>query len=200
MLALIEEFDGPVFASTPDQLAYLPERSRWLPVVVDTAGFAAGSTRPPFEGGVPLFVHAPSNPALKGTAHVERVLRPLADRGLIELRMVTGLPPEQAAELIRAADVVVDQLLLGLYGVLAGEAMASGRVVLGHLGDSLRALVDHPIPVIEADPRTLQDVVERLLDDPDAARKVAAQGPGFVAAVHDGRRSAQVLAPFVGPR
>jgi len=52
--------------------------------------------------------------------------------------------------------------------------------------------------VIEANPRTLAAVVEQLLDDRDAARKAAAQGPGFVAEVHDGRRSAQVLATFLG--
>ncbi len=201
LLPLVEVFDGPLFASTPDQLAYLPARARWLPVVVDLAAFPAPGAplgpAEPLERAVPLFVHAPSNPRLKGTADVERVLRPLADRGLIELRMVTGLPPHEAAELIRAADVVVDQLLLGLYGVLACEAMAGGRVVLGHLGDPLRDLIDHPVPVIEANPRTLAAVVEQLLDDRDAARKTAAQGPAFVAEVHDGRRSARVLAPFL---
>jgi glycosyltransferase involved in cell wall biosynthesis len=150
----------------------------------------------------PLIVHAPSNPALKGTAEVERVLGPMAGRGLIELRMVTGMPPAEAAALIRSADVVVDQLLLGLYGVLACEAMACGRVVLGHLGESLRARVAselaEEVPVIETNPRTLGEVVQRLLDEPDWARKAASAGPDFVRRVHDGRRSAAVLAPFLG--
>lgn len=190
--------DVPLLASTPDQLAYLPDGARWLPVVVDTARFTPDGAPVPLERPVPLFVHAPSNPRLKGTADVERVLRPLADRGLIELRMVTGMAPHEAAELIRTADVVVDQLLLGLYGVLACEAMASGRVVLGHLGDALRGSVEVPVPVIETTPRTLDDVVERLLDDRDAARDAAAVGPGFVAEVHDGRRSAAVIANFLG--
>ena len=201
LLPLVETFRGPLLASTPDQLAYLPDRARWLPVVVDPGQFpppgAPGGAPEPFERAVPLFVHAPSNPRLKGTADVERVLRPLADRGLIELRMVSGLPPREAAELVRTADVVVDQLLLGLYGVLACEAMASGRVVLGHLGDPLRDLVGHPVPVVEANPRTLAAVVEQVLDDRDGARKAATAGPAFVAEVHDGRRSAEVLAAFL---
>ncbi|HEY6794018.1 MAG TPA: glycosyltransferase family 4 protein, partial [Kineosporiaceae bacterium] len=185
----------PVFVSTPDQLDDVPQAT-WLPVVVDPGGQPARDdvlTRP-----VPLFVHAPSNPRLKGTAQVRAVLEPLADRGLVEFRLVTGLPPAEAAELVAAADVVVDQLLLGLYGVLACEAMAGGKVVLGHLGDALRRRVDRPVPVVEVTPRTLAEVVEHVLDDREWARGQAAAGPGFIRSVHDGRRSAAVLAPFLG--
>jgi hypothetical protein len=200
LLPLVGEFiagGGPVFVSTPDQLDDVPAAT-WLPVVVDPAAWPVrGDT---LRWDVPLFVHAPSNPRLKGTAHVERVLRPLADRGLIEFRLLTGLPPSEAAELISAADVVVDQLVLGLYGVLACEAMAAGRVVIGHLGDTLRGRVAVSVPVLEATPTTLAEVVQRVLDDRDWARSRAAEGPGFVTRVHDGRRSAEVLADFLGRR
>jgi hypothetical protein len=186
---------GPVFVSTPDQLDDVPAAT-WLPVVVDPSAWPVRDDT--LTRSRPLFVHAPSNPQLKGTAQVEAVLGPLAERGVIDFQLVTGLPPEQAARLIAEADVVVDQLLLGLYGVLACEAMAGGRVVLGHLGDALRSRVDRTVPVIEVTPRTLAGVVELLLDDRDWARAQAAQGPEFVRAVHDGRRSAEVLAPFLG--
>ncbi len=203
LLPLVEAFDGPLFASTPDQLDYLPDRARWLPVVVDTEEFSPDrdGAPVPLERARPLVVHAPSNPALKGTADVERVLSPLAGRGLIELRMVTGMAPTQAAELIRSADVVVDQLLLGLYGVLACEGMASGRVVVGHLGETLRARVHEEsgeaVPVVEATPATLDQVIRQLLEERDGGRAAAASGPGFVRRVHDGRRSASVLSSFL---
>jgi hypothetical protein len=70
--------------------------------------------------------------------------------------------------------------------------------VLGHLGDALRARVDRPVPIVEVTPRTLAATVERVLDDRGWAREEAGKGPGFVGAVHDGRRSAAVLAPFLG--
>jgi glycosyltransferase involved in cell wall biosynthesis len=186
---------GVVFVSTPDQLSDVPEAT-WLPVVVDPATWPVRADVLTRE--VPLFVHAPSNPQLKGTAQVEAVLGPLAARGVIDVRLVTGLPPAEAAALIASADVVVDQLLLGLYGVLACEAMATGTLVLGHLGDTLRRRVDQDVPVVEVTPRSLAEVVERVLDDRDWAREAAAAGPAFVRSVHDGRRSAGVLAPFLG--
>jgi hypothetical protein len=149
------------------------------------------------ERRVPLVVHAPSTPWLKGTEQVLAALQPLADEHRIRLRLVTGMPPAQAAELIRSADVVVDQVLLGLYGVLACEAMSAGRVVLGNVGDSLRSRVPADIPIVEVTPANLAEVVEGFLRDPAAGREVAARGPSFVQKFHDGRYSSEVLAEFL---
>ncbi len=201
LLPLVADFDGPLFASTPDQLDYLPDHARWLPVVVDTGIFTPTGVPAPLDAAArarPLVVHAPSNPALKGTEFVQRELGPLHEQGVIELRMVTGLPPTQAAELVRTADIVVDQLLLGLYGVLACEAMAAGRIVVGYLGEALRRRVPSAVPMLEATPSTVGEVVRRVLQVPGEARAAAAAGPAFVAQFHDGRRSASVLAPFLG--
>ena len=194
LLPMVRAFDGPVFVSTPDQLDYLPEAT-WLPVVVDTDRWRPGP--PVLERRVPLVVHAPSTPWLKGTEQVQAVLQPLADAGRIEFRLVTGMRPAQAAELIRSADVVVDQVLLGLYGVLACEAMSAGRLVLGNVGERLRSRVPAELPVVEVTPADLGEVLERFLSDPAAAREVAARGPAFVGQFHDGRYSAEVLAEFL---
>jgi len=194
LLPLVRSFDGPVFVSTPDQLDYVPGAT-WLPVVVDTNRWRPGP--PVLERPVPLVVHAPSTPWLKGTDQVLATLQPLADAGKIELRLVTGMPPAQAAELIRSADVVVDQVLLGLYGVLACEAMSAGRLVLGNVGERLRSRVPADLPVIEVTPANLSETLDRFLQDPVAAREVAAEGPAFVERFHDGRYSSEVLAEFL---
>jgi glycosyltransferase involved in cell wall biosynthesis len=201
LAARLATFHGPIFVSTPDQLVDVP-RAIWLPVVVDLAQWPLQAPiLEPAAGGVgqrPRFVHAPSNPWLKGSDQVEKVLRPLADRGLIEYEVVSGVSPAAAADAVRRADVVVDQLLLGLYGVLACEAMASGKLVLGHVGDALRSRVPAEVPMVEVTPATLAETVHRVLDDPDWARGQASCGRAFVETWHDGRRSAAALAPFLG--
>lgn len=194
LLPLIRSFNGPVFASTPDQLEYVPAAT-WLPVIVDTSRWRPGS--PVLERRVPLVVHAPSTPWLKGTEQVLAALQPLADEHRIRLLLVTGMPPAQAAALIRSADIVVDQVLLGLYGVLACEAMSAGRVVLGNVGESLRSRVPVDIPIVEVTPANLAEVVEGFLRDPAAGREVSARGPSFVENFHDGRYSSEVLAGFL---
>ena len=60
--------------------------------------------------------------------------------------------------------------------------------------DRVRDATGLDVPVIEADPETLRDVVLHVARERDAARETAALGPAFVREVHDGRRSAEVLA------
>jgi len=196
---LLEELALPVFVSTPDLLLDAP-RATWLPVVVDPEAWRA--PRPPDLSGRPVVVHAPSRGPMKGTAHVTAALRPLHEAGRIDYREVTGVPAAQMPALYTGADVVVDQLVLGLYGVAAVEAMAAGRLVVGHVSDQVREHVRRAtgldVPVLEATPDTLGSVVGDVLARPEAYETLAARGPAFVAAVHDGTLSAQVLAPFLG--
>lgn len=195
----VDAFDGPCLVSTPDLLEDLP-RATWLPVVVDTATWSPRAARPVRE--VPVVVHTPSRAAIKGSDHVDAGVQPLADAGLVEYRRIEGVPPEQMPQVLAEADVVLDQFTLGSYGVLACQAMALGVAVVGHVSEGVRSVVGEaagmPLPLIEADPDTLSEVVRGLVADPGRVAAAADAGPAFVAAVHDGRRSAQVLVETLG--
>jgi len=99
--------------------------------------------------------------------------------------------------MVRSADIVVDQLLLGSYGVFACESMAAGRVTVGHVADPVRDLLPTGLPIVEANPDDLSEVIERLVSERDSARKIADAGPGYVRDLHDGHRSVEVLLPFL---
>jgi hypothetical protein len=185
---LVADFDGPKFVSTPDLIDYVPD-ARWLPLVIDTSVWTPQA--PPLERAVPVVVHAPSHTVLKGTQHVESVLQPLADRGLIDYRRIQNVAPSRIGPLLADADVVIDQMLAGSYGVLACEGVALGRVVVGYLG-SVRAHVGE-VPILEATPDTLGEVMTRILDDRESVAAAAASGPAWIATYHDGRMSAQIL-------
>lgn len=190
----LEDFDGPRFVSTPDLLDYVPD-AQWLPVVVDLAEWAPGP--PVLERATPVLLHVPSNPELKGSAVFEPIAQRLAERGLVEYRRAENVAVEDMPALVRDADIVFDQFSLGLYGVQAAQAMAAGRVVVSYVGDRIRAWLPVQLPIVEATPQTLVEVVERLLEDRDAAREQAARGPEFVARFHDGRLAAQTLARWL---
>jgi hypothetical protein len=185
---------GTVFVSTPALLRFVPN-ARWLPVVVDVDRWRGDPSTLSREK--PVVVHAPSNSAMKGSDLLDPVLSDLAERGWIDYRRVQGVPPEQMPDVYRDADVMVDLVGTANYGAAACEAMASGAVVLSHVSDFVRAQVERetgmPLPVMEATPDTLTSVVERLFDDRDSGRDLAAAGLRFVNEVHDGRRSAEVL-------
>ncbi len=198
--ALLARFDGPVYVSTPDLLDDAPHAT-WCPTVVDVAAWSAAA--PLLERPVPRVVHIPSSGRLKGTPHIDAALEPLAAAGLIDYRRLEGVDRSVVRAEYEAADLVVDQVAMGLYGVAAIEAMACGRVVLAYVGDTVRARIraatGADVPILEATPATLRALVESIAADRDTARAQAAAGPAYVRAVHDGRLSASVLARWLTP-
>lgn len=193
----IERAGGPVFVSTPDLLADLP-RAQWCPIVVDPERWV--TTKPPLTEGVPLVVHAPTSGPLKGSAIIDATLGALQDAGRVRYVRAQGLRHEDMRALIREADIVIDQMALGIYSVTALEAMAAGRVTLAAvepIRDFVRQVSGLEIPMPQVDPVTLPTVLDRILEDRAWAQGLAARGPSYVRALHDGRYSAQVLGTFL---
>lgn len=193
----VRAFDGPVFVSTPDLLVDLPE-AHLLPVVVDVDAWA--SAAPVLEREVPRVVHAPSRAALKGSEHVERTMARLVADGLVEYVRVEGVPPDEVRTAVRSCDIVLDQFSIGTYGVLAAEAMAAGRLVVSYVSPLVRRAVEGELPIVEATPEDLEEVLRSVLADRDAAQATAAAGVAFVREHHDGRRSGEVLRDVLGLR
>lgn len=186
---------GPVFVSTPDLLADVPG-SIWLPVVVDTTVWRPGE--PVLSREKPVVVHAPSRASLKGSMAVDERMARLHEAGVIDYRRLENVPPAQMPQRLGEADIVLEQFAIGIYGVLACEAMAAERVVVSHVSEHTRQQAAQggagELPIVEATPDTIEDVIAGLRDDRDAARERAAAGRAYVEVLHDGRRSAQVLA------
>lgn len=191
------ESGWPVFYSTPDLGFDLPEGT-WLPVVVDVDAWA--SEAPLLERERPLVVHVPSqrNPPIKGTQHIDPVLRRLHDEGAIEYVAPSGMRHAELRDLVRRCDVLVDQLLFGSYGVAAVEAMAAGRVTVGRMIDAVRNRMPESPDLLEADPDSLYEVIASVRDRRDELRSRAAAGVVFARRWHDGRVSAGRLAPWLG--
>jgi hypothetical protein len=195
----LRRIGAPVFVPTPELLLDVPE-AVWLPIVVDTASWA--SDRVPLAGARPIVLHSPTNARIKGSHTVDAVAERLAAEGLIEYRRTTGLNRAQMREAVASADVVLEQFRLGIYATTAIEAMAAGRVVVGHVTEQVRSHVHASsglaLPVVEADAESLEGVLRDIAAHPEGYRATAAAGVPFVAAVHDGRFSAEVLRDFLG--
>lgn len=190
----LRRLGGPIFVSTPDLLSYLPE-AHWCPVVVDVKRWQATSIAG--ERQKPVVVHAPSVSKAKGTDLVEPALRDMHSAGLIEYRQIRGIPAEKMPDVYGDADIMLDQFRVGSYGVAACESMSSGRVVLGHVTEKVRETVRQAtgmeLPIVEATPDTLTEVIQRLVNDRAAMREIGESGKRFARTVHDGTLSAKVL-------
>lgn len=191
----------PVFVTTPDLLQWVPG-SVWCPVVVDSQRWQAAANKHSSAGGLPVVVHAPSNPWIKGTDRIEPVLRRLEAEGLIEYRQIVGVPHAAMPDFYAAADIVLDQFRIGSYGIAACEAMAAGRLVMGHIDQPTRQQVKvHTgldLPIHEATIDSLEQEIRQAVADPDVLHELRAAGPRFVDAVHSGKRSVGAMSSFLG--
>jgi glycosyltransferase involved in cell wall biosynthesis len=189
-----EEHGLPCYVTTPDLLDDLPHAT-WVPLVVDVDGWAC--EKPVFERERPLVLHAPSKRWTKGTGRFVEQMQGLEERGLIEFRLVEGLPWEQMRALIRDCDLVIDQFGVGAYGTLACEAMAAGKPVVAYLSEGVNRVIGEVPPIINVGPDSVGEAVSGLLDDREGAARLGRESVDFVRRFHDGRRSAAALDGFL---
>ena len=158
---------------------------------IDLRGFSP--RYPSRDERAPLVVHAPSHRGDKGSETVLQVARVLEDAGRIRFRLIEGLPHAEAMRLLSEADVVVDQLLLGTYGILACEAMALGKPVVTYLHDEFRDRYPDDLPIVSATPATLAEVLGDLAADGSRRETLGRRGRSYVEAHHDAARIAEQL-------
>ena len=202
-LSVLESVRVPEFVSTVDLLEFCPGAT-WLPTLVDDHRWSTRKGRflASPDRKRPMVLHAPSQVGVKGSAMIDAVLTKLDVEGVVEYVRVQGIPSAQMPELVGGADVVVDQIGTGAYGVASLEAMTYGRVVVAGVWPSTRELLKsefgQELPIVEADPKTLESVIRGLAADRGKRAQLGKRGIEFVEAVHSPQKVAEVLAPFLG--
>lgn len=193
-LTLIADLDVPVLVSTAGLRADLPQ-AHLLGVVIEPERWA--NNEPTLMRKRLRVVHAPTQPHVKGTHLIEPIVRRLHDEGVIDYVELKGIAHEDMSKVFREADVILDQFRVGDYGVGACEAMASGRIVLTHVTEQVRAEVEKhagmPLPIPRVTIDTLEEVLRDISSRRDHYRVVAATGPEYVRMLHDGSFSRDVL-------
>jgi glycosyltransferase involved in cell wall biosynthesis len=169
---------------------------RWVPqahVVPPGLDLRDYEPQPPSDNPRPLVVHAPSNRAKKGTAHVIEACAQLP----VDLEIVEGLPHDRARERYARADIVVDQLNAGWHGVFALEAMALGKPVVAHLKTDVversAEAFGARVPIVPATAETLVDALAPLVEDAGRRGELGLAGRAYVEQVHDIDRVADRL-------
>ena len=144
----------------------------------------------PTEPGETLRVaHAPSKRSVKGTDAVLAAIESLAARGVpIELDLIEGVPNREARLRYAAAHVVVDQLRIGWYGMLAIESMALAKPVVVHLDEDAAAETEEALgvelPLVRANESNLEDVLARLVETREALPELGRRSREYVERVH----------------
>jgi hypothetical protein len=172
---------------------YLPDdvNAYYVPLRLDVQALAP--SEPPQTGQAPLITHLPTNPEVKGSAFVEAALKRLSASHAFKYRAETKLAPQETRRLIQKSDLVIDQMVIGAYGVLAVEVMAYARPVLDYLrGDALKHYPED-LPIINATVDDLDEVLASLLNTPQRLCELGAAGRQYVERYHDCNNVAHLL-------
>jgi Glycosyl transferases group 1 len=181
-LAHLRQFVDAFVVQDPEMGAFLPE-AEVIPRGIDLDQLPHVGVEPKT---VPLIVHAPSNPELKGSAHVQAAVEALRARGLqFEFKLIQEMKHEDAIGWYKRADIIIDQLLIGWYGVLAIEGMALGKPVIAYVREPLYSKFKPALPIVNANPDDLADRLAELILDPQLRVDAGRRGRPFAEEVHD---------------
>jgi hypothetical protein len=139
-------------------------------------------------------IHSPTDLAAKGTEFIRRATAELiADGAPIDYVEVRGLSHHDALEVYGSADLVVDQLCSGGYGVFAAEAMSLAKPVVCYLLPEVEATYPAGLPIINANPKTLKQVLADWVDRPRERYERGLASRAYAERVHDHRVVARRL-------
>lgn len=186
-----------IYALNPDLLRDLPERARFLPYAIDASSIDRQIRDT--SNRLPLIVHAPSDQRVKGTRFVLAAIDSLRASGVnFEFVLLENRNNKAARQVYARADIIIDQLNAGFYGMLAVEAMAVGKAVVAFMREDDLTFLDSAMrrecPVISAEPETLHGVLDNLLRyGPGLFVDIGRAGRTFVARWHDSKKVAARL-------
>lgn len=184
--------------NSPELIDYLiPEVNRAYISVsrsIDLSAFTPGLINA--KRKLPLVVHIPTNAEIKGTNSFLRAAEELEKEGKLQYKMIQNISREEALKVLSEADIVVDQLLIGEYGVLSMEAMALGKPVVCFIRPKLMSYyqtLEPVLPIVNADSDTIKIVLSELCKDEDLRRALGNKGRDYVHSFHNAEKNADHL-------
>lgn len=164
------------------------DAARWIPeaeVVPPGIDLRGLEPVPPRGDAPPRVAHAALSRNRKGTDAIVAACRDLG----VELDVIENVRHDEVGERIARADLVVDQLNSGWYGLFAIEAMAYGKPVVGFIHEEAAARTAEAfgveVPIVRTTRETLARDVRPLVDSAEERRATGAAARAYVERVHD---------------
>lgn len=152
---------------------------------IDVSEWQISSSRSRDE--VVRIAHSSNHRNIKGTKYIIAACERLLSTGYtVDLDIIERVSREEVKRRFAEADIIVEQLIIGIYGMSAVEAMALGKPVVSYIRDDVSMLkMWHDCPVVNANPDTLYDrLVELVSTDPQKLLKLGSMGRRYVEQEH----------------
>ncbi|WP_066892504.1 transferase [Clostridium nigeriense] len=130
-------------------------------------------------------VHAPTAPEIKGTRYILKAIEELKEKYDFDFELVQGMSHEQATKIYEKADLIIDQILIGSYGLFAVESMAMGKPVICWISDFMKEKYPKELPIISANPDNIKEKIEYAIKNKDMLKGIGLEGRKYVEKYHD---------------
>lgn len=178
-----EQFADYTLVSTPDLLELIPS-AHYFPVLLDVEKFRSELDEiktPEKKPDEIVILHCPTNVTqnLKGTVHIDPVLEKIAAQSKYSIKLLRPYKDKEGKKythtisryelfnLFKQADIVIDQMIIGWYGLLSVEALAAGKEVICFIDEKLKHHLFPGCPIHLADvtelEKVLTDCIEKLI-------------------------------------
>lgn len=194
-----EQLSNAVLVTDPEIQSYIPNSTIMPRIVAKSLFDSPTSLSHATNGSNELFIiaHAPSRPFIKGTKYILDAIQRLRSEGFnVDIDLIQGVPNSEVIRRLTLSDLVVDQLIIGWYGVLSVEAMALGKPVICYLRKDLVQTLDEDNPIINANPETIYEVLEEVLTNKGRLHKVASLSRKYAKKYHHPDSVAAMLKQF----
>lgn len=181
-----EKYGTVNFVSTPDLLEFI-DRSVLLPQAVDFDIIETILSCHTDDKRSDKFViaHAPTNRLIKGTQIILDTVEHLKGKGYdIELMLIENLSHSEALKKYKQADIAIDQLLVGSYGLLSAELMALGVPTITYIREDLIDRYPEKPPLINACADTLEKTIMDVYHNRDKLELLREQGQQYAYNYH----------------
>ena len=153
-----------------------------FPQVIDIQQYSAENNH---QNGRLTIVHAPTSPGIKGTGYILKAVEELGKEHDFEFRLVKGMSHEEARKIYLNADIVIDQLLIGSYGLVSIENMALGKPVVCWISEFMKGKYPRELPIISANPDNIKEVIAYLLSNRDSLHEIGLKSRAYAEKYHD---------------
>ena len=135
--------------------------------------------------------HAPSNEDYKGSKYIFKAIDSLKQRYKFEFITLQNLSKDELIEEILKCDLIIDQMLVGFYGILTVEAMLLSKPVICYIRDDIWNKIERDCPIYNANPDNIEEILEGILQNPSQLIKRGEYSRNYALEHHSPKRIAE---------
>lgn len=128
----------------------------------------------------PLIIHSPTAKIAKGSDVIIPIIEELKNKYDFEFILLHDMSRDKVLEIMQKADIFLDQIICGGYGMAATEAMAFGKPVMCYIMPQVfEAGLPKEFPAVNTNPDNLKEQLIKLITNPQLRNDVGKQSRSY---------------------